>query len=94
MTHPSLTLKRWHPLNLEANRLRGSTTVTFDAEPPGRTLLVDIDPRMAKRRNLVTLYRAAEVNGLLDSLFETNPRCRASHGTTGSPASPRWTPRR
>lgn len=73
MTHPSLTLKRWHPLNLEANRLKGNTTVTFDAEPPGRTLLVDIDPRMAKRRNLVTLYRAAKVNGLLDSLFETNP---------------------
>ena len=70
MTHPPLTLKRWHPLNLAVNQLTGPTTVTFDAQPPTTTLLVHLDPRMANQRNLVTLYRAAQVNGLLDSLFE------------------------
>ena len=72
MTHPPITLSRWHPLDLGVHRLTGPTTRTFDAEPPGATLLVDLDPRMAADRNLVTLHRAAQVNGLTDSLFEPN----------------------
>ena len=74
MTHPSRTLKRWRPLNLAGNRPAGPSTTTFDGDPPGTTLLVDLDQTIAKQRNLVTLYRAAQVNGLLDSLFETNGR--------------------
>lgn len=74
MTHASRTLKRWRPLNLAGNRPAGPSTTTFDGDPPGTTLLVDLDQTMAKQRNLVTLYRAAQVNGLLDSLFETNGR--------------------
>ena len=73
MTQP-LTLKRWRPLERATDRRNETTTATFDAEPPSGTLLVDIDHRMANRRNLVTLYRAAEVNGLLDSLFEPDRR--------------------
>lgn len=71
MTHPRRTLKRWHPLNLSANQ---PATVEFDGDPPSTILLVDLDPTMTKQRNLITLYRAAQVNGLLDSLFETNSR--------------------
>lgn len=74
MTHPSRTLKRWRPLNLAGSRPAGPTTVTFEGNPPGATLLVDLDQTMTNHRNLVTLYRAAQVNGLLDSLFETNGR--------------------
>ena len=74
MTHPPMTLKRWRPLSLAANQPAGPTTVTFDGDPPSTTVLVDIDRTMTKQRNLVTLYRAAQVNGLLDSLFETNGR--------------------
>jgi len=70
MTHRPITLKRWHPLHMAVHRLTGPSTVTFDAEPPIETLLVDLNPRMANERNLVTLYRAAQVNGLADSLFE------------------------
>jgi len=70
MTHPPITLNRWHPLDLAVHRLTGPATMTFDAEPPGATLLVHLDPRMATQRNLVTLHRAAQVNGLADSLFE------------------------
>lgn len=70
MTHPPLTLKRWNPLRLAVNQPAGPTTVTFDAEPPSNTLLVHLDPRMDNERNVVTLYRAAQVNGLLDSVFE------------------------
>lgn len=75
MTEP-LTLKRWRPLHRASNRRDETTTSTFDNEPPSSTLLVDIDPRMANRRNLVTLDRAAEVNGLLDSMFEADTRLR------------------
>ena len=74
MTHPSLVLKRWNPLSLAANQPTGNTTVTFDKQPPNETLLVDIDPSMASHRNLVTLYRATQINGLLDTLFETDFR--------------------
>ena len=70
MTHPPRTLTRWHPLDLKVNELAGPGTVTFEAEPPSTTLLVDLDPNMARQRNLVTLHRAAQVNGLLDCLFE------------------------
>ena len=76
MTHPPMTLKRWRPLSLAANQPAGPTTVTFDGDPPSTTVLVDIDRTMTKQRNLVTLYRAAQVNGLLDSLFETNSRLK------------------
>ncbi|MCY4636486.1 MAG: hypothetical protein OXG04_18615 [Acidobacteria bacterium] len=74
MTHPSLCLKRWNPLNLACNQPTGNTTVTFDKQPPNETLLVDIDPSMASHRNLATLYRAAQINDLLDTLFETDFR--------------------
>lgn len=74
MTHPNRTLKRWCPLSLPGNRPAGPTTLRFDGDPPSTTLLVGLDQTMAKQRNLVTLYRAAQVNGLLDSLFETNGR--------------------
>ncbi len=74
MTQPPFTLKRWHPLHLTMNRLTGPTTVTFDTEPPVSTLLVNVDSRLANHRNLVTLHRAAQVNGLLDSLFEPDAR--------------------
>ena len=69
-TNPPLTLKRWPPAD------RSTDTVTLDAEPPTGTLLVDIDHRMANQRNLVTLHRAAEVNGLLDSMFEADTTLR------------------
>ena len=72
MTHPARTLKRWHPLHLAVHQPTGPTTVTFEAEPPSTTLLVDLDPRMANHRNLVTLHRAARINGLVDNLFEPN----------------------
>ena len=75
MTHPPPTLKRWHPLNLAVNRLTGPTTVTFDTRPPpAAALLVDLHHRMDNERNRVTLHRAAQVNDLLDNLFEPNPR--------------------
>lgn len=74
MTHPSRTLKRWHPLSLAGSQPAGPTTVTFEGDPPGATLLVNLNQTMTNQRNLVTLYRAAQVNGLLDSLFETNGR--------------------
>ena len=48
-----LTLKRWRAVD------RFTDTVTFDAEPPTGTLLVDIDHRMANQHNLVTLDHAA-----------------------------------
>ena len=70
MTHPPRTLTRWHPLDMQVKQLAGPSTVTFEAEPPSTTLLVDLEPKMAEQRNLVTLHRAAQVNGLLDSLFE------------------------
>ena len=70
MTHPPMTLKRWHPLNLVVNRLTGPTTVTFDAGPPTAALLVELHHRMDNKRNRVTLHRAAQVNGLLENLFE------------------------
>ena len=72
MTHPPLTLKRWRPLEAAMNRPAEHSTATFETEPPIDTLLVDLDPTMANQRNLVTLHRAAEINGLLDSLFEPN----------------------
>ena len=70
MTDRSITLERWHPLHMAVNRLTGPSTVTFDAEPPAGTLLVDLDPRMESHRNLVTLHRAAQINDLVDNLFE------------------------
>ena len=70
MTHRPRTLTRWHPLDMQVNQLVGPSTVTFQTEPPSTTLLVDLEPNMARQRNLVTLHRAAQVNGLLDSLFE------------------------
>ena len=73
MTERTITLARWHPLDMAVHRLTGPTTVTFDAEPPAETLLVDLEPRMANDRNRVTLYRAAQVNGLADSLLEPDP---------------------
>jgi hypothetical protein len=66
-----LTLKRWNPLHSAATE-GGANTVTFDGEPPPDTILVDLHGPMATQRNLVTLHRAAQVNGLTDSLFETN----------------------
>ena len=74
MTHPPVFLKRWNPLNLAADRPAVNTTVTFDKQPPNATLLVDIDQSMASQRNLVTLCRAAWINGVADTLFETNCR--------------------
>lgn len=79
MTHPTRALKRWRPLSLAGSRPAGPSTATFDGDPPSTTLLVDLDQTMAKQRNLVTLYRAAQVNGLLDSLFETNGRLKGQH---------------
>lgn len=72
MTKQAFTLKRWHPLLLNAHKRSGPPTATFKGEPPGNTMLVDLDPTMASHRNLVTLHRACRINGLLDNLFEAN----------------------
>jgi len=75
MTEPRPALKRWNPLGITLTERAAPTTVTFENEPPGTALLVDLDAGMELQRNVATLHRAAKVNGLLDSLFEPNPSC-------------------
>ena len=63
------TLTRWNPLAMGDDAARETITTTFEGETPSSTMLVDLKGAMATQRNLATLYRAAELNGLLRTLF-------------------------
>jgi len=76
MTTKPASLRRWRPRTWNPD---GETFETFDtaAEAGDAPVLVDMDD-VLENRDLVTLYRAAERNGLAKRLFRPKPALKGT----------------
>ena len=85
MTTNAATLRRWRPRTWNPH---GETFETFDttAESDQPPILVDME-EVLENRDLVTLSRAAERNGLASGCSTRTPHWRGFPGTTTSNGS-------